>query len=49
MKLLKSKFIQKLKCFNLSVEYDWTKFSDFMVDYEVVYEDEKEKEKEKEA
>jgi hypothetical protein len=48
MKLLKSKFIQQLKCFNLSVEYDWTKFSDFMVDYEVVYEDEKEKEKEKE-
>jgi hypothetical protein len=37
MKLLKGKFIQQLKCLNLSVEYDWKKYNDFMVDYEVTY------------
>ena len=38
IKLLKSKFIQKLKCFNLSAEYDWSKYNDFTVEYEVSYE-----------
>lgn len=49
MKLLKSKFIQQLKFLNLSVEYDWNKFTDFMIDYEVIYEDEEENENEKET
>ena len=37
MKLLRRKLIQQLKCLNLSVEYDWKKYNDFMVDYEVTY------------
>jgi hypothetical protein len=37
MKLLKGKFIQQLKCLDLSVEYDWKNYNDFMVDYEVSY------------
>jgi hypothetical protein len=37
MKLLRNKFVQKLKCINLSVDYDWEKMHNFMVDYEVTY------------
>jgi len=37
MKLLKGAFIQQLKCLNLSVEYDWKNYNDFMIDYEVTY------------
>lgn len=37
MKLLKGSFIQEMKYMNLSVEYDWKKYNDFMVEYEVSY------------
>ena len=37
MKLLKGSFIQELKYMNLSVDYDWKLYNDFMVEYEVSY------------
>ena len=36
-KLLKGGFIQQLQCMNLSVNYDWKKYKQFIVDYEVTY------------
>lgn len=37
VEIFTSKFFQRLKCFDLNIEYDWNKYNDFRVDYEVKY------------
>jgi hypothetical protein len=36
-KLLKGKFVSKLKLLNMDAEYDWEKYKEFMIDYEISY------------
>lgn len=36
-KLLKGKFVSKLKILDMEAEYDWSKYKDLMVDYEIDY------------
>ena len=38
--LLKSGFEKQMQWFNVSANYDWEKYADLMIDYEVTYEDE---------
>lgn len=36
-KLLKSKFVNKMKVIDLSADYDWEKYKQFVIDYEIEY------------
>lgn len=37
MKIFKSKFINKLKFLELSIDYDWEKFKDLKIEYDIEY------------
>jgi hypothetical protein len=38
-RLLKDKFINKMKVIELSLDYDWEKYKEFVIDYEIEYHD----------
>lgn len=37
MKLLKGKFVSKLKLLDMSADYDWEKYKEFFIDYQIEY------------
>lgn len=37
IEIFNSHFLQRFKCFQLNIDYDWSKFTDFRMDYEVTY------------